>query len=199
MPGVWLGENEIPTIKETSKGVFEFSLYKQTALGRRITAFSLLFGFASALCIPGLIFAFNAGWPFVLVLGFYLAVGWLLGWTIFGHSEIRIDTNKKETAREYYVFGRKVSLRSRILTRDDRFVVYCFRDEHCTGADHVVYARVEGIDRCFVTVHLPTASRSDDLIRWLDNFSQLLEIRKPEYQTIWQYFARLFTFRIRSL
>ena len=199
MPGVWLGENEIPSTVERSSGVYEFSLYRETELRPRLIAFSLFFGFASLLCIPTIVVTFGRWHIFSLVLVFYAGAGIFLFLHSFGHSEYEIDTNSKTIKRSYYVLRRQVTRRVRTITKNDRFVVYILWNYRVPGAHHLVYANIGGVDRYFVDIHLPIISRSDELIQWLDAFAELLEIRPAKYNTLWTYYARLYTFRSRSL
>ena len=199
MPGVWLGENEIPSVVEYSSGVYEFSLYRKTEFRTRLIAFSLFFGFASLLCIPGIVGTFGRWQIFSFILVFYVGVGISFFLLLFGHSEYEIDTNSNTIKRSYYVLKRQVTRRARQINNHDHFVVYLFRDGQNTGARHIVYANINGIDRQFVTIHLPITSRSDELIQWLDGFADMLEIAPAKYDSLWMYFGRLLTLRSRAL
>ena len=193
MPGVWLGENSIPEVRESSPGVFEFGLYRETTTRTRLFWFSLMIGFATVVAGPGIVLSFGEWYPFSLFTGFYFVWSALVFVALFRSSAYSFDTEARSITRSRFLWNWRIQTSTWKLTDDDGFTVYLFSDEHGTGADHRIYLTTNGVDRYICNVHLPDATPCKDLNDWLDDLAARLHIGNAGYGSTKTYFRRLLT------
>jgi hypothetical protein len=191
MSGVWLGENSIPELRESSPGVFEFGLYQDTATRTRLFWFSLMIGFATVVAGPGIVSSSGDWYPFTLITGFYCVWSALAFVALFSSSAYSIDTNTRKLTVVRFICNRPVRRSTWRLCDDDEFTVYLSVDEHGTGADHRIYLTTNGIDRYVCDVHLPDVTPSQNLNDWLDDLAARLHIGNAGYGSNMTYFGRL--------
>ena len=193
MPGVWLGENSIPELRESSLGVFEFGLYRDTTTRTRLFWFSLMAGFATVVAAPGIVLSFGNWYPFSLITGFYFVWCTLAFVALFKSSAYSIDARARSLTRYRFLANWKFQTSTWKLTDDDEFTVYLSKDEHGTGADHRIYLTTNGIDRYICNVHLPDATPCKDLNDWLDDLAARLHIGNAGYESTMTYLRRRLT------
>jgi hypothetical protein len=197
MPGVWLGENSIPELRQSSPGIFEFGLYRDTKTRTRLLWFSVMIGFATVVAGPGIVLFFGEWYPFFLTTGFYLLWSSLALFALFKSSAYSIDTKARSLTRYRFLGSWNFQTSTWELTDDDEFTVYLSPDEHETGADHRIYLTTNGTDRYICSIHLPLAEASQDLNNWLDDLAKRLRIGNAGYESTKTYLKRRLKFRFR--
>jgi hypothetical protein len=196
MPGVWLGENSIPELHETSCGVFEFGRYRDTTTRTRLFRFSLMIGLATVVAGPGIVLSFGEWYAFSLFTGFYMVWCTLAFVALFKSSAYFIDTNTRTLKRIRFLGNRPIQTSTWELTDSDEFTVYLSTDEHGTGADHRIFLMINGTDRFICNIHLPLATASPDLNSWLDDRARRLHIGNAGYGSTRTYLKRRLRFRL---
>ena len=184
MGGVWLGENTVPKLTETSEGVLLFSHGTDRSLWPGILIVSGIGIPCVVLCTFLALYAESPISPFVLrtfIFAFCTIVIGSLAWACWFVVATLIDTRSRTIVHCLYFLGRRVWVRQHEIRDGDYLAIITRDDEHGTGGFHYIYLCRSRPLYLFSAIHLPSIKPCDALIDVLDTIASRLHIENRGY------------------